>query len=844
MSASSVLPLLAKAYLIGEDLDPLFGIELAGGLSPEAAAAVLAAQARGRILQQRFDLAEILLREAASVAVDGEAAGVARAHLLLAQGEQDQAEIELRALLARYPDSGDALAMLGDLVRDQGDLREAERLYGLALEHSDIKFHLHFLRAEVRLDLGRVEAAEEDASALEVGFPESFAAQYLRARLLLDEGHAAEALTKFEAANEQELQHLGTWLYGGIAAYAAGRTNLAEDWLGRVIKEVPDSVQARLALGAVRFDQRRYAEAEQLLQPLPQLIPENPVPRRLLAASLVAQDKAAQAVPLLAELVRGSPDDPRTQLGLSVALVLSGADQRGVSALDGLVAQHPDYRPAYEYLIAYYVRAEDWAAAEEWAGRFVEAYPDNIEALAFQGEVLIKARRLDAARVAFERVLAVEPAHPQANLRLAAISIVAGDKVQAEGHYSRVLEQHPVHLDTLLAKAKLAAETGRDDEALSLLKTAVDAHPKMLSARMDLARLALKRGDARTAIAALKDDANADFARNAAYLRLLVEIQLASGAPRLAAESARELVALQPDSLDVYALYAQILTALDDKVALEEVLTKMLSIDPGHLQTRLELARLQIATGRFEAAERLLAPVLEDLNRPPLADFLYGLILTATDRAMQALAPLAHAYREMPSQRSLLALTNAEAQAGRVADAIDHATGWLEAHSDDVEVRVSRAGYLIQAERVTEGLAEYERAVALEPDHVVALNNLAWYALAQDPQRAVEYAERAMEVSPESVEVAHTLISAQVESGAWRDAELTLDRALPMHPADTGLLWLSARILHHKGQSQQALRRLERLLADDLPQAEHERARALVVQIEDELRAQEAERLW
>jgi putative PEP-CTERM system TPR-repeat lipoprotein len=844
MSASSVLPLLAKAHLIGEDLDRLFGIEFDAALSADARAAVLATQARGHILQQRFDLAEILLREAASASDETAAVGVARAHLLLAQGDMDQAEAELRALIARYPNSGDALAMLGDVVRDQGDLREAERLYGLALEHSEVKFHLHFLRAEVRLDLGLVEGAEEDAAALESGFPGTFAALYTRARLLLTAGEATEALAKFEAANEQELLHPGTLLYGGVAAYAAGRINLAEDWLTRVIKEMPDNLQARLVLGAMRFDQRRYAEAERLLQPLPQAIPGNPVPRRLLAASLVAQDKAAQAVPLLTELVRGTPDDPRAQLDLSVALVLSGAEQRGVSGLDGLVARHPEYGPAYEYLVAYHVRERDWATAESWADRFIEAYSDRIEPLVFKGEVLFEAGRLDAAHAAFEQVLAVEPAHPQANLRLAAMAVATGDRAQAEARYARVLEQHPEHLDTLLAKSRLATEADRGDEAQALLETAVAAHPGSLNARMSLARLSLTRGEGQNAVEALLDDADADFARDAAYMRMLVESHLAAGAPRLAADAARQLVALEPSSLDAYGLYAEILTRLDDKVALEETLKQMLTIDPEHVPTRLELARLQIATERYEVAERLLTPVLEDLDRPPLADFLYGLILTATDRAGQAVGPLKHAHRELPSERTLLALANAEAQSGRVEDAIGRTAEWLDAHPDDVEVRVTRAGHLVQAERVTEAIAEYERALALAPNHAVALNNLAWYALAQDPRRAMEYAQRALEVKPDSVEVAHTLVSAQVEAGEWRDAELTLDRVLPLHPTDTGLMWLSARVLHQKGRAEEALRRLERILNADPPDAERERARALLVQIEDEIRAEEAKKLW
>ena len=55
---------------------------------------------------------------------------------------------------------------------------------------------------------------------------------------------------------------------------------------------------------------------------------------------------------------------------------------------------------------------------------------------------------------------------------------------------------------------------------------------------------------------------------------------------------------------------------------------------------------------------------------------------------------------------------------------------------------------------------------------------------------------------------------------------------------------LDAKVRSRTEELTWALRRLERLLNDDLPDAEREQARALLVQIEDELSAQEAQKLY
>jgi putative PEP-CTERM system TPR-repeat lipoprotein len=841
---ASVLPVLARAYRAQGRFDKLAAIEIPPAVPPDVTAVVLSIQADGALAQGRMDAAERLLQDASRLAPEAEAVGITRARLLLAAGERGTAETLLQEIRARYPNSADAAAMLADIVRDRGGLREAEALYSAALAQSGFKMPLHFLRGEVRLDLGDLAGAEEDTLALEAAVPDAFAAHYLRGRVMLLKADPAAALAELEAASEARPSHVGALLYGGVAAQVVGRTNLAEDWLRRVVKEAPGNVPANLVLAVIRIDQQRYADAERHLRALPRVMPGNPLPRRLLAAALIAQDKAAEAIPLLSELVVARPDDARSQLDLSVALVLSGAKSRGVAALDGLLARHPDYRPAHEYLIAFHVREQQWADAERWSESLVSRYPGDAQALYLKAEVLRQAGRTDAAVEVLRQVLEIDPGHVDANMRLADVALSAGDAEVAQRHYASILSARPDNLDALLGQARVAAADGRPDDAEAALATSIGAHPGALAPRVLLARKLLGRRDPQRAVAVLQDDAPAAFRSDAAYLQLLAEALLAAGTPQLAADAARELVALRPDRIEAYGLYARILTALDDKIALEETLQQMLTIDPAHVPTRLELVRLQIATGRFEVAERLLSPLLANLDRPPLADLLYGLILTATGRPAQAVASLKHAHDVMSSQRTLLALANAEAQARSLDDAIARQRAWLEEHPADVEVHVNLAGHLVQAEYVSEALAEYERALALNPEHLVALNNLAWYSLEMDPRRATELAAQALDAHPESLEAAHTLVSAQVEGGEWRGAELTLDRALARYPTDTGLLWLSALVLHQKGQAQYALQRLERLLEAELAAPERERARALLVQIEDEVRAEQAKVSW
>ena len=843
-SPSSVLPFLAKVLLAKEDFKQLFQLDLPASLSSSARAAVLMYQAMAYAELDRDDHAELLALEALRLAPENREVLTSRARLLRRRGRIEEAETILRKVIAEDPSNVDALGALADLTRDQGRLREAEGLYGQALAHAAMTVPLNFLRAEVRLDLGLVDLAEEDAAVVGEALPDTFGDHYLRGRVLLARGQPAEALARLEAASAIQPMHLGTLLFGGQAAYLVGRYNQAEDWLLRLWSSTPENARARLILGTIRFQQGRYADAERFLRPLPEALPKSIMARRVLAAALIAQDKAAEAVQVLRDLVTLQADAPRSELDLSIALLLSGAEESGLAVLQGLLAEHPDYRPAYEYLVAYHVRQESWDQAGQWADAYVGRYPDDARALFFRGEMLLQAGRSEPAVEAFEAAVQAQPGYPDANLRLAELALSADDTQTARARYAAILEHEPASLPALIGEARLLLGAQHPDDAAGVLQQAVAAHPQALAPRLDLGRLLLDQEKAQQAVAALQDAAPQTFSKNADYLYLLAEALRATGAPQLAADRLRELLALAPSSQRAYRLYAEVLTELDDKIALESTLNQMLTLDPGDIQARLELVRLHIATDRFPTAERLLTPMLADPGRPPLVDLLHGWILSATDRPRQAVISLRRAYALAPSERTLLALANAEADADLLTDAIALQEAWLAEHADAAEVHVNLAGHLARAGRVDGAIARYRQALEQEPQHVVALNNLAWYLMDEDVEQALGYAIRALEIQPASAEIAHTVVTAQVQAQRWRDAELTLDRALARYPTNADLLWLSARVQYQKGRRERALSDLDRVLEADLPEDERKQAKGLQIRIEDELRAEADAKLW
>jgi Tfp pilus assembly protein PilF len=100
----------------------------------------------------------------------------------------------------------------------------------------------------------------------------------------------------------------------------------------------------------------------------------------------------------------------------------------------------------------------------------------------------------------------------------------------------------------------------------------------------------------------------------------------------------------------------------------------------------------------------------------------------------------------------------------------------------------------------------------LEPGNIVALNNLAWFLLPENPEQALEYAERAVALSPDSAPVLDTLAMAQLKNNDIAEARRSIDKALASDPESPEIRFHETRIRAAEGDTTGAMITLESLL--------------------------------
>ena len=168
--------------------------------------------------------------------------------------------------------------------------------------------------------------------------------------------------------------------------------------------------------------------------------------------------------------------------------------------------------------------------------------------------------------------------------------------------------------------------------------------------------------------------------------------------------------------------------------------------------------------------------VVEDAGRAAMGDEAFH----------DASLPFAGRWIERPQERALLPVALTMMGDGDLDGAVDYvarAGAPLSGHREFGKLMTWVGDELMKRGDAVEGLAAYERALEVDGDNMLVLNNLAWQlaahrdAAVRDGVRAVKWAEKASELAGNDPAVLDTLAAAYAEAGEFRKAVATAERA-------------------------------------------------------------------
>jgi putative PEP-CTERM system TPR-repeat lipoprotein len=322
---------------------------------------------------------------------------------------------------------------------------------------------------------------------------------------------------------------------------------------------------------------------------------------------------------------------------------------------------------------------------------------------------------------------------------------------------------------------------GEGQKALDLAKAVNGAAPESVEALGALGRAYLAIGNEKLAQATL-----AQMARLAAY------------DPGLLTEAAR----LQ-------------LQANDTRGAAFS-LEKALSASPDYAAAQVLATEVELASGDLAKAEQRAKQIVARVPDDPVGYRLLGDAAMARKSFPEAAVSYRTSLAKGPSTDGAIRLYRSLVMSGNTKQATDSLETWLRTHpGDTIAMRALAEGYL-RSGNLTAARATYEQIVKVQGEDAAILNNLANILARQKDPKALEYAERAYKLAPNSPAAQDTFGWLLVEQGQLDNGLRHLRDARLRDPANPEIRYHLAVALAKAGRKDEARRELEPALADDV----------------------------
>jgi predicted Zn-dependent protease len=155
---------------------------------------------------------------------------------------------------------------------------------------------------------------------------------------------------------------------------------------------------------------------------------------------------------------------------------------------------HPDSELILEALARGYLQTFQLTRALECLDLWLERQPDEVQALAWRGEVLERLDRHQAALEDYRRVVDLDAGRDDTRLRLADLLLRKRQPREALTHYEEVYRRQPGNAEALLGLALCQREVGQLEEARQLLDQLLAVEPRNPRALTARGQVASERG--------------------------------------------------------------------------------------------------------------------------------------------------------------------------------------------------------------------------------------------------------------------------------------------------------------------------------------------------------------
>ncbi len=823
---------LVKALLLQGEFDRALqeSSVMAPGTSKSDQAAILGLRGQVYVVKGQFDLAQQTLEQALQVKSDSVPALIGMTALHGYQRQYDVSRQWVDKALKADPTSPDAWNALGDLEGAQARLVEAEKAYEQAIKHRAAPYLEQIKRAQVRIQLKKfAEAAADIKSLKDAGFKDHPYVNYVAGLNQFAQGNYEQAAKDFQVSYELDPGFLPNRIYLATAQVRLGNTEQALKYAQKILADAPGSKIANNLLGSVLISRAEYTSAKDILQKTLVNSSNDTEALSLMTNIAMAEGDAVKALEYANRVAELEPDSKLAQDMLLMAKMISGEklnDQLNAARADA-TEKGDDY--TREFLIAVEAfRNNHPNEALERAKRLHLRYPEKVDPIKLVAASYLRLGKWDNAKSELEKAVKLVPNEPSATRTLAKIETIKGNLKEARDMLGPFVKANPLDEEAVLQLVDIESRIDKTAAIIPPLEQVVQHNPDANRARVKLAAEYLNKGRIQDVLKITSNLTDSQIKGQPALLELRGRAQMLAGDFRAARVTFENWTKLAPKSAPAHYHYANSLAASGDHAGVRKALESALKLNPRYLPARIGEVKMLVHSKELDKAQKALTKLKQDFGDQTEVLGIEGWFALGTKDYARAEKSFSTVIRRNPDTEIAILLVRSMWLQNKNDAAISFMQDWLKSHPKDLSILLHLAGAYLGMNRNDEARATYSKVVEISPEHVPALNNLAWLSRDKDLKRAMEYAQRAYQLAPKDPYVLDTLGMLTLKNGDLSRATSLLRDANARSPNDAQIQVHLATVLIQQGQRGEARKMLENVKAKATNKTAAEEARKLL----------------
>lgn len=683
----------------------------------------------------------------------GENELLADARQYAARGEARSAIIQLKNVLQRAPDNGQARLMLGQLYLDIGDMPSADKELRRALA-------LKVPPADVWPPLGKV---------------------------LLLQGQYQRLLDELPADDQQ-----ADWLaLRGHALFGLHHDEEARAVFTRIAAQHAGTVAALLGQARLALQDDRKEEALALVRKAVAQQGNDVEALRLLGDVLRLLDNNAEALTVYQRILKLHPAQVQAHVDLASLYIQSGKLEEARKELQIARQTTPNSLLLIYTQALLEFREGKMTQAQDHLALVLRAAPDHLPSNLLMGAVLRSKKAYAQAEQHLRKFLQAYPGHPYASKLLASVLINTGTPAQALAVVEPLFDSQQRDPEMMALAGELYMRLRQYAKAADYFERASKLSPQapMLHAALGMSHLGEGNND--LAIAELEQAAGLD-SKSSRIGALLVMSLLRSHQYDKALAAVLRLESQYPDNPMVHNLKGGVLLMKRNTTGARASFERALQLDPLFLPAMDNLTTMDINTKKPEQArQRLEAALAKDKSNVDL------MLALASLAATQGRPDIVKNWLERATQAKpealepALRLVQFYARSNDSAKALMLGQKLLTSYPSHAQLLTLVASLQSRSGQTEAALDSWTKLASLQPESPDILLQLA---AARDAvhdrdgarealRKAVALYIKAYEAQPSPV-TAQALYSALIQGGETAAAAIHMKKWLASHAGD------------------------------------------------------------